>query len=527
MIRVIIPLTRQLEFPPAETGTGRPQPSCSYRDVDMTKCIARAAPILLMVPLLFTFTVPHNATGGTYNAQGSSLDSEDVSSAPALQWIYTTDGYGFGADVRQTTDGGYILVGSTLGNPDVWLVKTDADGHEIWSRTFAGDGSEYGSSVRQTADGGYIIAGEIGTPYVPIKGQTTSSNSAGTDTESQGTETGDADIWLIKTDSDGEEIWSQRFGGEEEEESRSVCQTSDNGYIIVGHITTREEFISEVSVNGTVEDITLEIIQPGGAAIWLIKTDVNGNEIWNKTFSGNSYDYSSEVRQTAGGGYIIVGRTSSYGAGKRDVWLIKTDANGNEIWNKTFGGSANDTGQSVSQTTDSGYIITGYTTSYGVGEEDLWLIKTDHDGNLIWSKTFGGADDDFGTSVCQTASGGYIVAGYTKSFSDRLSDVWLIKTDADGNMTWHQTFDADGNEYGSSVIQTADWGYLVAGQSSSRMMLLKYQPDSVEVGIPLKQVDDLTPGLMPSLATWLLVGGIAAAAFSIIAYVFWRNRHRP
>ena len=206
----------------------------------MTKRIARAAPYLLMVSLLFTFTVPHNAIGGIYDAQGSSLDSGDVSSAPALQWVYTTDGHGFGRDVRQTTDGGYILVGSTLGNPDAWLVKIDADGHEAWSRTFAGEGSEHGSSVRQTADGGYIIAGEIGAPYEPVEPEEESTTEV-TDTESQETEsqenkTGDADVWLIKTDSEGYEIWNQRFGSGEEEESRSVCQTSDNGYIIVGHI---------------------------------------------------------------------------------------------------------------------------------------------------------------------------------------------------------------------------------------------------------------------------------------------------
>lgn len=390
------------------------------------------------------------------------------SSVPALQWVYTTGEYGFGRDVCQTTDGGYVIVGSTGWNPDVYLVKTDANGNETWSKTFAGSGSEYGSSVCQTTDGGYIIAGEIGTSYepvpaVPAEGAPRFSFSC--NLPFQWGESDNADIWLIKTDSDGNEIWSRRLRGTYNEEIRSALQTKDGGYVLVGAV-----------YSGNSDHDVL-----------LVKTNADGKLMWSQTFGGDSLDLGTDVDETTDGGYIITGRTDSFGAARRNVWLIKTDALGEETWNAVFGGDGWEYGEAVSQTADGGYVITGYTTSYGAGEEDVWLIKTDVDGNMMWSQTFGGSEDDHGKSMRQTASGGYIVAGYTESFARSLDDVWLIKTDADGNMMWNQTFDDEdghGNEYSGAVIQTADWGYVVVGQVESRMMLLKYQADPAEVGIP-------------------------------------------
>ena len=234
-------------------------------------------------------------------------------------------------------------------------------------------------------------------------------------------------------------MFVKTFGGSEMEYGRSVQQTTDDGYIITGEMDRD---------------------------VWLLKTNSNGDSLWSKTFGGNTIDKGYSVQQTTDGGYIITGYTWSFGNGNSDVWLIKTDSQGNEEWEKTFGNSYSNEGYSVQQTTDGGYIITGYYVAAG-NIEDLWLIKTDPQGNEEWNQTFGGSEVDWGYSVQQTTDDGYIITGKTRSFGNGNNDVWLIKTDPQGEEEWNQTFGGSESDEGRSVQQTTDGGYIIIGSTTS------------------------------------------------------------
>lgn len=194
-------------------------------------------------------------------------------------------------------------------------------------------------------------------------------------------------------------------------------------------------------------------------------TSYNGNEMWMKTYGGWRRDDGASVEQTTDGGYIIVGRTQSYGAGGSDIWLIKTDSDGNKIWDKTFGGKYDDWSESVQQTDDDGFIILGMkhynpydTPNYG----DIWLIKTDDDGNEIWNKTFDSGIVEEGVSVLQTDDGGFLILGnaYTSNFS--YICVYLIKTDSNGNMIWDKKFEGKTTTW-FSIAETSDHCYVGGG----------------------------------------------------------------
>ena len=345
---------------------------------------------------------------------------------------YGRPGYNGANSVQRTSDGGYIVAGWTtyMGtfNTDILLIKTDANGNVQWAKTYGEAGYDLAYSVQQTSDGGYIVAGH------------TDSFGAGLD-----------DIFLIKTDANGNIIWAKTYGGTDYYYTSSVQQTSDGGYILAGYTWSFS----------------------AGGDILLIKTDANGNVQWAKTYGGTDDDYASSVQQTSDGGYILAGTTWSFGAGWSDIFLIKTDANGNVQWAKTYGEAGYDLASSVQQTSDGGYILAGYTYSFGAGNGDILLIKTDANGNVQWAKTYGGTDDDRAYSVQQTSDGGYIVAGYTASFGAGGLDIFLIKTDASGNLQWAKTYGEKSGDYASSVQQTSDGGYIVAGETYPNVFLIK------------------------------------------------------
>jgi len=239
--------------------------------------------------------------------------------------------------------------------------------------------------------------------------------------------------------------WERNYGGTANDLGRSVHQTFDGGYIIAGWTYS---------------------FGAGGADVYLIKTDASGDTAWARTYGGPLFEDGYYVAQTSDSGYIIVGSTTSYGAGSNDVYLIKTDASGDTVWTRTYGGSNVDQGNSVLQTSD-GYVIAGWSMSYGAGGSDVYLIRTDASGDTLWTKTFGGSSHDYSHSIAQTRDGGYVLAGWTNSFGAGNYDVFLIKTDASGDTVWTRTYGGTSEDYGIFVAPTADSGCVIAGLTSS------------------------------------------------------------
>jgi hypothetical protein len=339
------------------------------------------------------------------------------------RWEMTCGGssYDIGYFVQQTTGGGYIVTGMThsFGDDDqVYLIKTDASGDTLWTRTYGGAGVEYGLSVQQTT-GGYIIAGY------------TMSFGAGVE-----------DVYLIKTGASGETLWTRTYGGASYDVGNSIQQTMDGGYIVAGTTTSFGD----------------------SAQAYLIKTDANGDTLWTRTYGWAGYDYGYSVQQTTDSGYIVAGSTLSFGT-NYEAYLIKTDASGDTLWTRTYGGPNNDPVYSVQQTTDGGYIAAGQTNSFG-NSIQYYLIKTDAAGDTLWTRTYGGTSDEAGYFVRQTADGGYVVTGSSNSFGD-ARQVYLVKADVAGDTLWTRTYGGTGIDVGYCVQQTSDLGYVVAGWTTS------------------------------------------------------------
>jgi hypothetical protein len=352
---------------------------------------------------------------------------------------------------QQTKDGGYIVVTYKAEDPDfsqIMLLKTDATGAKTWTRTFPHDNAVTTCSMQQTSDGGFIITGAIYSgPLEKVRSR----------------------IFLLKADAAGGGTWEKSFSGVANGNNYGNCvrQTNDGGYVVIGtigtnnsHATRTIDEASSLPINQVLSDSS---DLPDTNDIYLIKTDAGGNLVWERRFGLTDKAEGNSVQQTTDGGYIITGTISS--GTNSVIYLLKTNGAGGMAWIKTFGDSRNYAGYSVQQTRDRGYIIAGYTQPCYGAVNDACLIKTDSLGNLSWTRSFGGDDDDGGNSVQQTNDGGYIIVGYTCSYGAGGSDVYLIKTDAAGNSTWKKTFGTPLTDYGYSVQQTADGGYFIAGYS--------------------------------------------------------------
>jgi len=264
--------------------------------------------------------------------------------------------------------------------------------------------------------------------------------------------------------------WQKPTGGTMYDYSKEIENTSDGGYITIGYSESTD---GDVSFNH------------GNGDCWIVKSNAFGIVQWEKTFGGTGYDYGYSIKQTNDGGYIATGYTESndgdvsvnHGGG--DCWVIKLDNSGTLVWEKTFGGTLNDNGQSICQTTDGGYVVAGnsdsndgdVTSNHGLG--DCWILKLDNAGAIQWQKAFGGSYYDYAQEIKQTNDGGFIFCGGSYSIDGDITeqkgngDCWLVKTDNAGNIVWENSFGGSNYDFLQSVEKTNDGGYILAGYSES------------------------------------------------------------
>ncbi len=205
----------------------------------------------------------------------------------------------------------------------------------------------------------------------------------------------------------------------------------------------------------------------GNSDMYLVKVDSSGNYLWSRSYGGSFTDVGMHVEQTPDKGYIFLGYTDSYGAGGYDIYLVKTDSIGDTLWTKTYGGLNWEIGHELVQTFDGGFAIIGETFSYGAGGSDVYLIKTDISGDSLWTKTYGGLADDFGRSIKETLDSGFIIAGGTESYDLGKGDAYLIKTDSTGDTSWTHVYGGAEMDFAASVIQTLDSNYAFTGTTKS------------------------------------------------------------
>lgn len=317
-----------------------------------------------------------------------------------------------------TPDGGSILLiqGGLINH----IVKLSAGGSVQWQKQLDVSGDDFNLNGASANDGGFLISGV-------------------------GCGDGDCSAQVIKLNSDGTVAWGKRYGGLNLDHAEYIQQTADNGYIFTGYTGSYGS---------------------GFGDLWLVKLHQDGNIEWQKAYAANFSNYGTAVQQTADGGYILTGHngSSSY---VFDLWLIKTDAGGTIIWQKNFGGGANEYGRSVIQTSDGGYLVAGATASAGAGEFDAWLLKLNSGGGVTWQKSYGGLGSDEASTVIETSDGRYAAAGFTNSFGAGSSDVWLLLLDAAGNLVWQKTYGGLDQDYAASIQQLSDGKFLLAGYTYS------------------------------------------------------------
>ncbi|PSR53949.1 hypothetical protein AHMF7605_10680 [Adhaeribacter arboris] len=399
--------------------------------------------------------------------------------------------------IIETSDAGYLSGGysysgssgdktqDTQGKIDYWIVKSDKNGKKLWDKRYGGTFDDFLNRVIQTKDGGYLLAGSSRSDENGDKSEI--SRDTGYDYFKK------RDFWLVKVDSLGNKQWDKTLGGSGLDELEKVIQLSSGEYVLAGH--------SNSPASGDKSQGT-----QGGYDYWLVKVSATGTKIWDKRYGGTLDEVLGSFTQTQDGGFLLGGTSysgrnrdkSQTSRGKSDYWIVRTDKDGNKLWDKTFGGNGEDNLASLGRSNGGSFFLAGtsnspksgdksqagYLDEVGYATADYWLIKIDAQGNKVWDKTLGGTSSDALLTSTYTRDGGYVLAGgsYSNKSGDKTqdrvgeSDFWIIKLDANGSKQWDKTIGGTESDALRTVLQTNDGGLLLGGSSNSPVSGDKTQP---------------------------------------------------
>ena len=392
-----------------------------------------------------------------------------------VAWVKNFGGSGddVGQKIIETNDGGYAILGYSnsidgdlsgkqLEVNDYWLLKLDVDGNVQWSKTYGGSKDDRGQSLVQTTDGGYAIVGYA-----------MSDDGDGSNNE------GFHDNWILRLDASGNILWERSYGFAGHDHCYDVVETDDGGFFFAG-------FLDVTLSNGEGNfGLGSSLTRHGVGEFWGNKIDDEGNLQWRRYFGGTNNDRAHAVVPSNDGGFVMSGFSESNDydisntKGSYDFWIVHIDANGDLLWEKSFGGTGIEVSYDLVKTPDDGYAILGHTFSNDLdvsenkGNSDIWLVKIDQSGNLLWEKTFGGTEFDDAKGLDVTSDGGFVIAGNSKSIDGDVTgnkgenDFWVIKTDALGNIVYQKTFGGADLDFGFDVIEDANGNLVLIGEASS------------------------------------------------------------
>ena len=310
---------------------------------------------------------------------------------------------------------------------------TQAQPEALWTKTYEGNGLGMFHSMEETTDGGFVLGG---VTYGPVSG----------------------DFWLVRTDTNGDTLWTRTYGGTSLDYARDIDQTSDGGYILIG---------------------TTYSFGPGGIAFYVVKTDSIGNMDWQDSYGSSGLDRGLSIAETDDGSYLLTGELDTPDRDTQ-MWIVKIDSSGGTLWTKSYGGNNQEAGRSLRKLNTGGYIIAGWTESFGAGGINAWLVRIADNGDTLWTRTYGGEGREIAIDVRQTSDGGFIIVGLEGIHSERSENILLIKTNSFGDTLWTYSYDGGGqNDEGHSVIQTSDGGYIFTGftipyfNAGARMWLVR------------------------------------------------------